>query len=61
MASGAHPQRSVTSSNVLTRLDTVFATHGYPYEIKSDNTSFFHIPRVLFHPEIMGREIANSN
>ena len=61
MASGAHPQRSVTSSNVLTRLDTVFATHGYPYEIKSGNTSFFHIPRVLFHPEIMGREIATSN
>ena len=33
--------KSVTSANILAWLDEVFATHGYPYQIKSDNTSYF--------------------
>ena len=33
--------RSVTSRNILAWLDTVFATHGYPKQIKSDNASYF--------------------
>ena len=32
---------SVTSSNILARLDSVFATHGYPKQIKCDNASYF--------------------
>ena len=33
--------KSVTSAKILAWLDEVFATHGYPYQIKSDNTSYF--------------------
>lgn len=33
--------KSVTSANILAWLDEVFATHGYPYQIKSDNASYF--------------------
>ena len=33
--------KSVTSANILAWLDEVFATHGYPHQIKSDNASYF--------------------
>lgn len=33
--------KSITSSNILAWLDEVFATHGYPKQIKSDNASYF--------------------
>ena len=33
--------KSVTSANILTWLDTVFATNGYPVQIKADNASYF--------------------
>ena len=33
--------KPVTSANILAWLDEVFATHGYPYQIKSDNASYF--------------------
>ena len=33
--------QSVTSRNILNWLLTVFATHGFPTEIKSDNASYF--------------------
>lgn len=33
--------RTVTSTTILQWLDTVFATHGYPKEIKSDNATYF--------------------
>ena len=33
--------KSVTSSNILAWLDSIFATHGYPKRIKSDNASYF--------------------
>ena len=36
-----HILKSVTSSNGLTRLDTVFATHGYPYELSRTMPRFF--------------------
>lgn len=32
--------RTVTSTTILQWLDTVFATHGYPKQIKSDNATF---------------------
>ena len=33
--------RTVTSAKILEWLDNVFATHGYPKQIKSDNASYF--------------------
>ncbi|CAB4024757.1 Transposon Tf2-6 poly [Paramuricea clavata] len=33
--------KTVTSENILQWLDSVFAAHGYPEEIKSDNASYF--------------------
>ena len=33
--------KSVTSANILAWLDEVFVTRGYPYQIKSDNASYF--------------------
>lgn len=37
------PERQILKSiaNILAWLDEVFATHGYPYKIKSDNASYF--------------------
>ena len=33
--------KSVTSRTILAWLDEVFATHGYPKQIKADNSSYF--------------------
>ena len=33
--------RTVTSANILEWLDNVFATHGYPKSIKTDNATYF--------------------
>lgn len=33
--------KSITSRNILAWLDEVFATHGYPKQIKCDNASYF--------------------
>ena len=33
--------KTVTSETILQWLDSVFTTHGYPEEIKSDNASYF--------------------
>ena len=33
--------KSVTSRTILTWLDELFATHGYPKQIKADNASYF--------------------
>ena len=33
--------RTVTSANILEWLDNVFATHGYPRHIKTDNATYF--------------------
>ena len=33
--------RTVTSTNILEWLDNVFATHGYPKHIKTDNATYF--------------------
>ncbi|XP_028397227.1 uncharacterized protein K02A2.6-like [Dendronephthya gigantea] len=37
----AKVMKSITSRNILAWLDDVFATHGYPKQIKSDNASYF--------------------
>lgn len=34
-------RKSETSAKILVWLDKVFATHGYPYQIKSDIPAYF--------------------
>ena len=53
--------KSATSTSLLNWLEAVFAEHGYPEEIKTDNASYFTSAKLKKNPCIMGSNSQNRH